>query len=104
MGTLSFCPVGVRTPVAASILKTTSESEFWFAAMSQLPSGEMPKLRGGVGVAAQVAGWSMAASCALGVISLVRRDAQFQTFSLLVLLVPALPALGVYFVMRALGA
>lgn len=46
MGTLSFCPVGVRTPVAASILKTTSESEFWFAAMSQLPSGEMPKLRG----------------------------------------------------------
>lgn len=97
-------PEGAPAPVALDLPVAPVSMAKWILFFALLPFAAWWLLQGGGGVAAQVAGWSMAASCALGVISLVRRDAQFQKFSLLVLLVPALPALGVYFVMRALGA
>src|SRR6202140_5433110 len=45
-GTSTTCPVGVRPPVAASILKTTMLLENWFSASRYLPLGSMAKCRG----------------------------------------------------------
>src|ERR1700682_3273230 len=45
-GTSTTCPVAVRPPVAASILKTTMLFENWFSASRYLPLGSMAKCRG----------------------------------------------------------
>src|SRR5882672_6580841 len=45
-GTSTTCPLGVRPPVAESILKTTTLFENWFSASRYLPLGSMAKWRG----------------------------------------------------------
>src|SRR6266478_1000582 len=45
-GTSTTCPVGVRPPVAESILKTTMLLENWFSASRYFPLGSIAKCRG----------------------------------------------------------
>ena len=45
-GTFTDFPVGVSFPEALLILKTTIESERWFAASKYPPDGSIAKLRG----------------------------------------------------------
>ncbi|MBN8731432.1 MAG: patatin-like protein [Acidobacteria bacterium] len=97
-------PVLAAAPVALDLPVAPVSTAKWILFYTLLPFASWWLLRGSASVAAQVAGWSMTASCVSGLISLARRDAQFQTFSLLVLLAPGLPGLAVYLVMRALGA
>jgi len=96
-------PENAPAPVALDLPVAPVSTAKWVLFYALLPFAAWWLLRDGTAVAAHVAGWTLAASCMSGVISLVRRDAQFQAFSLLVLLMPGLPALGLYLVMRALG-
>lgn len=45
-GSAIGAPTARRSPVSGSRRKTTTESEFWLAAISQRPVGSTAKLRG----------------------------------------------------------